>query len=148
MWAVDLETQKKLCFRSQNEAGRELGVNRRNIQSVLKGKQNTARGFWFTEDESKITKERLQEIKNNMLFLGSVISINLKTSELLYFKSPMEAKQQLEACGLYAVLKGKRRQAKGYWFVYADKNAVEKARDKFGNHVANKVSKLIGECKI
>lgn len=143
LWAFNLKTGEKLYFRSQNEAGRELEVNRRNIQGVLRGELNQTCGYWFTENRSEITKEKLQEIKNNMIFKGGVIAINWKMPEPLYFKSQMEARRQLGADGLYAVLKGERSHAKGYWFVYADDNATRKTKAKFGDAVANKVAKLM-----
>ena len=145
LYAVNLNTCRVLYFHSQNEAARKLGLNVGHINNVLKGHRNHTGGYWFTEDESELTKNKLQKIKNGMNFLDGVIAINLKTLEVLRFESQMEAERQL-GCGhgnIGSVLADRRRQAGGYWFIYADENAVEKTRTKFGDEVANKVAKLM-----
>lgn len=145
LYAVNLNTCRVLYFRSQNEAARKLGLNVGHINNVLKGHRNHTGGYLFTEDESELTKNKLQKIKDGMNFLDGVIAINLKTLEVLRFESQMEAERQL-GCGhgnIGSVLADRRKQAGGYWFVYADENAVEKTRTKFGDEVANKVAKLM-----
>lgn len=52
MFAISLETLEVLRFPSQIEAGRELGVNRQNINHVLKGERNQAGGYWFVNTDS------------------------------------------------------------------------------------------------
>jgi len=52
LFAVNLKMPEVLCFRSQGEAGRKLGVNQGHINSVLKFKRKTAGGYWFTNDDS------------------------------------------------------------------------------------------------
>lgn len=147
VFAVDLNTSKVLRFETQREASRQLGVNAGEISNVIKGRQKTAGNYWFTEDESEITEEKIQEIKANMSFFGGVIAVNLETSEVFYFESQAEAERQLGVnhSNMNNVIKGKRNRAGGYWFTYVDETAVEKARSKFGDDIANKVEKLMSE---
>lgn len=147
LWAANLKTGGELYFRSQNEAERKTGVAQSSINSVLKDKLNQASGYWFTEDKRKITKEKLQAIKNNMNFLNGVISINLKTQEPLRFKTRKEAARSLKcnAGNIGSIIAGRYKQTKGFWFCHADENAVEATRVKFGDEVADKVAKLMSE---
>lgn len=55
LFAINLDTLEVLHFRSQGEAGRELGVSQQNINKVLKGKRNHTHGFWFVNDDDKAT---------------------------------------------------------------------------------------------
>jgi predicted XRE-type DNA-binding protein len=48
IFAVDLNTLEVSRFESQSEASRELGVDKSNINNVIKGKRNTTGGYWFT----------------------------------------------------------------------------------------------------
>ena len=74
-----------------------------------------------------------------------VYAVNLKTLEVLRFESQSEASRELEANlgHINSVIKGKCQQAGGYWFTHADENAIENARSKFGDEVANRVAKLM-----
>lgn len=145
--AVNLETGKVLYFESQSEAARCLGVNLGSVNNVVKGRLNQAGGYWFTEDESEITKGKIQEIKNSMYFLGGVIAVNLETKEVLCFESQSEASLKLGAStgNISDVLSGRRKKTHGYWFCYVNEEAVEKAGAKFGDEVANEVEKLIND---
>lgn len=75
----------------------------------------------------------------------SVFAVKPKTSEVFYFETQSEAARRLRISGKHisTVSKGLRRITYGYWFCYAGKNAVEKAREKFGDAVAKKVEKLL-----
>ena len=74
-----------------------------------------------------------------------MIAVNLETSETFYFGTQAEAGRQLGISDKHisAVSKGLRRTTYGFWFTYADENAVEKTRVKFGDKVAEKVEKLM-----
>lgn len=76
-----------------------------------------------------------------------VIAINPEFSEVFLFESQHEAARQLgvNQGNMNEVVKGKRQIAGVYWFCNADENAVEKAKSKFGNEVAEKVRKLMKE---
>lgn len=77
----------------------------------------------------------------------SVFAVNSKTEEVFRFETQHEAAQQLEVNrgSLNSVLKGRRNQTGGCWFCYADSNAVETTRLKFGDEVADKVKALLDE---
>lgn len=145
VFAVNLKTSKVLYFESQHEASRELGISVQNINGVLKGRKKQTGGYWFTEDESEITEEKIQKIRNNMYFFGGVIAVSLETRKVLYFESQAKASHQLqiEAKLINKVLKKRQKTTNDYWFCYADKNAVKKVREKFGDDVAREVEKMV-----
>lgn len=144
--AVDLKTGKILRFESQSEAARKLGISDSTINMVIKGKLYQTGGYWFTEDESEITEERIREIKSNM-WSRQVIVVNPETGEVFWFKSQSEAARQLGIGQghISDVVKGKQKKTCGHWFCCADKNSVEKVRKKFGDEVAKKVEELMSE---
>lgn len=146
VFAVNLKTGKILCFKSQNQAARQLRVNHGDINSVIKGKLRQAGGYCFTEDESEITEEKIRKIKDKMRSCP-VIAINPETSEVLWFESQREAGRQLgiHQTSIVKVVKGKQNKAGGWLFTNVDENAVEKTREKFGDDVAKKVKKLMSE---
>lgn len=145
LFAVNLETLKILHFESQAEASRQLGVDCKDIFLILEGKHLQAKGYWFTEDKNEITKEKIQEIKDNMRFHGGIIAVNLETFELSYFKSQMEAERKLGILNsnISSVIKGRYNQTHGYWFCRVNKHTIEKVRAKFGDEVTSKVENLI-----
>lgn len=51
--AIDKDGNR-LVFESQNEASRQLGVNRRHIQTVLKGEKERAGGYRFVYPEKGV----------------------------------------------------------------------------------------------
>ena len=51
VFAIDLNTMEVSRFRSQNEAGRNLGINVGNINSVIKGRYKSTCGYWFVNDD-------------------------------------------------------------------------------------------------
>lgn len=146
VFAVSLKTGKVLRFKSRAEAARQLGVNRGHIAQVINEKLNQTGGYWFTEDESEITEEKIREIKANMQPC-QVIAVNFKTGEVFWFKSQGEAGRQLgvNQASIGRIINGQQNRAGNYWLCNADENAVNKVRDKFGDEVANKVEKLMRE---
>lgn len=65
MFAINLKTLEVSRFRSQNEAGRVLGVSQGNINMVINGKRNYAGSFWFVNDDGHavdVVKSKLHEI--------------------------------------------------------------------------------------
>lgn len=145
VFAVDLKTGKIMKFESQNEAALQLNIDRRHLQNVIYGQLNQVSGYWFTEDESEITEEKIQEIKDKMYFVGGVIAVNLETLKVLRFESQKEAghKLNIPIQSVNKVVKGKMNKTHGWWFYYANENAVEKTRKKFDDKVAEKVGELI-----
>jgi len=147
LWAVNVNTQEKLRFPSQHEAGRELRINNQSISMVIKGELNQAGGYFFAEDESEITNEKIRKIKTGMPYKGGVIAVNLETQVVLCFKSQSEATRQLKlSCGDVAhVIKGKQKTAHGFWFTKTDENAMEATRLRFGDATALKVAELMAQ---
>lgn len=145
LFAVDLKTEKTLFFNSQHEASQKTSVHVSAINMVIKRKLQQAGGYFFTESEDEITKEKLQSIKDNMLFLDGVIAIDIEDRKPLYFKSQHEAGRELGIANqnINKVLKGKRKTTGGYWFTNADSNAIEVTREKLGDTVAHKVKALM-----
>lgn len=76
-----------------------------------------------------------------------IVAVNQNTGEVFWFESQHEAGRQLgiDQSSITKVVKGKNHKAGGYWFTYADENAVEITRTKFGEDIANKVEKLMNE---
>ena len=118
VYAVNLGTGKVLWFETQSEAARQLCVNLGSLNGVVKGKLNQVGGYWFTEDKSEITEEKIREIKAKMHFYGGVIAINIETLDVFWFGSRNEAVRQLGVNGSHvsAVVKGKLNKTGGYWF--------------------------------
>lgn len=145
--AVTLKTKEVLHFASQHEASQKTGISQGNIGAVIRGERLQAGGYWFTENENEITDEKIQSIKDNMFFLGGVIAINLEKPEPLYFESQCEAGRQLGfgQGDIQGVISGRRNKTHGFWFTYADENAIKNTRDKFGDKVASKVADVL--CK-
>lgn len=85
--------------------------------------------------------------KHGRALRRSLWAVNLKTQEVSWFQSQHEASQVIGvSCGgVNNVLKGRRNHTGGYWFTYADHNAVDNTRLKFGNYVASKVEHLVNE---
>lgn len=146
VFGVNLKTFEVLQFSSISEASRQLGISQGNIHAVLNGEYLQANKYWFTEDRSEITEEKIREIKDNMR-LCPVIAINLNNFKVLWFESQHEAARQLgvNQASISNVIRGKQNKACEYWFCNADKNSVEKVRSKFGDEIAEKVEKLIRE---
>ena len=146
-FAVDLKTLKVLKFESQHEAACQLDVPVTVVCGVIKGRINTSHDYWFTEDESEITEEKIREIKAGMHFLGGVIAINHDNFKVSRFKTQADAgrKFNISIQNIHSVLRGKSKTAGGHWFCYADENAIEKTREKFGDDIASTVEELMSK---
>jgi len=65
LFAINSKTFEVSRFRSQKEAGHELGIGSSNITTVIKGKRKTVGGYWFTNADEKATdsiERKLHEI--------------------------------------------------------------------------------------
>jgi hypothetical protein len=144
--AVNLKTSEVLRFESRREAGRQLNIDNRSIYAVVNGRLKQAGGYFFTGTDNEITEERLRKIKAGIR-RRAVIVVSLKTLEVLFFESQMEAARQLgaNAGSINKVIKGRHKSHHGYWFTNADESATENTRIKFGDSVARKVEKLLNE---
>lgn len=65
LFAINLTTLEVSHFRSQGEAGRELGFEQGSVSSVIRGKTKQAGGFWFVSDDGHavdVVKSKLHDI--------------------------------------------------------------------------------------
>jgi len=130
--AVNLITLEVLRFSSRKEASRKLGIDPSRVSAVLKGKCNQTGGYWFTESENEIDKDKLHGIANSMQFRGGVFAINLNTLKVLRFESQSVASRELGVpqSSIHSILKGAQRQTGGYWFVGDNDNATDIVKSK------------------
>lgn len=66
LFAVNLSTLEVSHFRSQGEAGQALGVDKGNINRVIKGRLKQTNGFWFVNDDENdddAIKQKLHDIE-------------------------------------------------------------------------------------
>lgn len=149
VYAVNLKNGRVLRFESQHEAARQLGVSVGHVTAVVKGERNQTGEYWFTENRNEITEKKIREVKAKMVFLGGVVAVNLDTFDIFYFETQHEVARQfgVSVGNLNMVLKGQRNKTGGCWFCYADEDAVEKTRSKFGDKIAEKVEELMSERK-
>lgn len=148
VFVVNLRTFKVLKFRSLREAGRQLGIDNSDIAKVVKGKISYAGEYWFTENESEITKDKIREIKDSIP--SGVIAVDLNSFKVIWFKSQREAERQLgvSRSQISRVVRGELNVTGGYWFINVDENVVEKTRVKFSDKMADKIEKLISDMKV
>lgn len=118
--AVNLRTGKETYFVSQEEAGRCLGINQSSIWRVLVGKGTNAGGYYFyyEKDPKKI------DIHNHRYsrHFAPIRAIDSYTGKEWMFRGQTEAANELglSVASVSMVLSGKMKQAKGYYFEYAD----------------------------
>lgn len=145
--AVSIKTQETLWFESQMKASRVLGISHQSINKVLIGKRKQTHGYWFTDGKSEISKDKLRKINAGILFRRGLIAVGIATREAYLFSSQKEAGRELgvNSSAINNVLKGRRRQSNGYWFIYIDNHTVENVKDKFGDEIARKAEKLMNK---
>lgn len=102
---------------------------------------------WCTRQYNSAYRDKLGHTAKHNAPKKPVFAVNPKTFEVFYFESQHKAARQLgtSAGNVNYVLKEKQNKAKGSWFAYADENAVEKTRVKFGDEIAEKVKNLLIE---
>lgn len=146
VFAINLKTLEVFHFSARAEASRVLGINDSGISMVIKGKSDYMNGYWFTNaDENAVetTRRKFGSVMARKAKGYPVVAINLTTLEVSCFSSRKEAGRSLviDPSSVTKVIKGKLKQADGYWFVEANSNATEAIRNKFGEKVADKVKK-------
>ena len=65
LFAVNLSTLEVSHFRSQGEAGQELGVDKGNINKVIKGRIKQTNGYFFVNDDGHavdVVKSKLHDV--------------------------------------------------------------------------------------
>lgn len=137
VFAINLTNLKVSRYQSQNEASRSLGIGVGNINNVIKGKTKQAGGYYFKEDDGngiEIDKDKLNDIVDGIRFRAGhpLFAINLTTLEVSRFRSQNEAGRSLGVfvSNINAVIKGKHKQAGGYWFTEADESSDDVIKQK------------------
>lgn len=106
---------------------------------------------WCTHEYNMSYKEKfgVSAKEATKVLRKPVIVVDLNSYKVLWFESQHEAARQLDVddSHITKVVKGYYNKTSGYWFCYADENAVEKVKAKFGDRIAEKVEKLISENK-
>lgn len=118
VFAVNVETGGVLHFKSRGEVERKLNIPHQVISAIIKGQKKTFHGWWFTEDESKITEEKIWEIKSNMR-LRPVFAVDVSTMKVLRFENRKEAEHQLgiSQSSISDVIRGHCKIVKGFLFI-------------------------------
>lgn len=95
---------------------------------------------WCSSEYNAIHREKYGIALNH-----HVVAINLETLDVYWFESQSYAARQLGVIrqSIYKVANGKMNKTGGYWFCYADNNAIEKTRVKFGDEIAKEVEKIL-----
>lgn len=127
--AVRLKDGEKLYFASQQEAGRQLGIDQSSINAVIRGKSRSAYGYFFSKqdhfDESFNYHDYPYQRKGM-----SVKAINLDTGEIRIYDRPRQAALDLNMseASVSNVLRGKARSAKGWVFETLDTEEKDNGR--------------------
>lgn len=104
---------------------------------------------WCTTQYNTAYKEKygVPAKESTKILRKPVIAVDLNSFKVLWFESQSEAERQLgfDSSNITRVIKERYKKTHGYWFTYADENAVEKIRAKFDDDIAEKVEKLINE---
>ncbi len=119
---ICIETGKK--YKTIKQASKETNICKANISSVLRGISDKAQNFTFRYLDDKLNKKydlvrskrhiKLKEIAKN---LGNKIMCIENYKE--YYSIQEAARDlKLSAGNIHQILKGKRKQTKGYTFVY------------------------------
>ena len=105
---------------------RKLNIPHQEILAIVKGQKNTAYGYWFTEDESKITEERIKEIKAKMR-LRPVTAVDLRSMKVLRFETRKEAACQLgiSQSNISNAIRVKCKIVKGFLFTEDESEITE-----------------------
>lgn len=87
---------------------------------------------WCTHEYNMAYKEKYGKTAKESAPKLPVYAVNLKTQEILWFESRMEAGRVLGFCQghISMVIKGKYKQTNGYWFTNADAKAADVIKHK------------------
>ncbi len=126
VFAVNVETGKVLHFKSRGEAERKLNIPHQAILEIIKGQKNTFYGWWFAEDESEITEERIREIKSGMR-LRPVFAVNVRTMEVFRFENRKKAARQLgiSQTSIGNSIRGRHKIVRGFLFAEDESEITE-----------------------
>ena len=128
VFAVNVKTSEVLHFKSRGEAERELNIAHQDILAIIKGQMNTVHDYWFTENESEITEEKIKEIRSGVR-LRPVTAVNLRTMKVFRFENRKEASRQLDISqsSISDAIREKCKIVKGFLFT-EDENEITEER--------------------
>lgn len=126
VFAVNVETGEVLHFKSRGEAERKLNIPHQAIFAIIKGQKNTFHGWWFTEDKSEITEEKIREIRASMQ-LRPVFAVNVRTMEVFRFENRKEAEHQLgiSQTSIGNSIRGRHKIVRGFLFTEDESEITE-----------------------
>ncbi len=122
VYGVHFETGERRTFRNCTVAANELGLYGTAAAAVAGGKRTSAKGWWFTYDETEVPPSEYKGSLVAKIRSKAVIAENLSTGESQRFDS---AKLASEALGVHrssisCIINGKAKSVKGYTFRLAD----------------------------
>lgn len=118
------------------------GFEQINHKNCIRDDNRLSNLEWCSREYNMQYREKHGKSQGKLLF-----AISLKTEKISRFQSQMEASRELDvnSGNICNVIKGRCKQTGDFWFTYADENAVENARIKFGDKVAYEVEKLMNK---
>lgn len=122
--AIRFSDGERLYFESQQEASRCLQVNQSDIYSVINGKYNGSKGYYFTKANEPFDYEAFEYAKKHYVKQRPLIkAFNTHTGETYVFKGLTEAANILgvNISAISTILHGKAAISKGWTFEYIEK---------------------------
>jgi hypothetical protein len=117
--ATSFETKEQRCYKTLEEAAKDLGVTKGLISMVARGESTSANGWWiqFESDKREMPKtfgSALRREKRD----EKVYAINLSSGEKREFRNctVADAELNLYKGAAAAVASGQRVSAAGWWF--------------------------------
>lgn len=124
--AIRLRDNRATHFISQQEAGRQLGIEQSCINGVLRGKSKSAGGYYFVYRD-QYDPERDYSSNSYQRRGIPVKATNIETGETRIYNKPRQAAFDLNIneASISNVLRGKARSAKGWIFEVLDKELAD-----------------------
>jgi len=122
VWAVNLRTKERICFRNCTEASLSLGLFQSAAAGVVSGARASAGDWWFSYDANgeppKLTRGALVAAARSM----AVVAHHLESGTSQRYGSAKLAAEQLgmSRAAISKCLSGKSSSAKGYVFTLAE----------------------------
>lgn len=121
VWAVNLKTKERMCFRNCTEASLSLGLFQGAAAGVVSGARASAGDWWFSYDENGqpplLTKGALVAAARSI----AVVAHHLESGTEHHYDSAKQAAEKLgmSRAAISKCLSGKSNSVKGYRFTLA-----------------------------